>query len=169
MFEKTKQYIRQDTKLPPYLPCPRYLFHMKVSSSAKLLYTLLLGRAQLSQKNGWVDDQGHVYLIYPIHQMAIDLDKGETTIKSLINELIKVDLLEKKSTGRGKPNQIYVLLKDEVRQKSEDEKKSLTNAESRYHVSRKTNGNQVGKWATSNYSSNNRNYSTYSYDEEESF
>ena len=40
-----------DTKLPAYLPYPRFLLKMEISQTAKLLYALLLDRSTLSQKN----------------------------------------------------------------------------------------------------------------------
>ena len=61
----------QHTKLPSYLPMPRFLMNIPISNTAKLLYTQFLGKAQLSQKNAWVDSQGRVYFFYPIHQIAV--------------------------------------------------------------------------------------------------
>ncbi len=43
------------------------------SINAKLLYGLLLNRTMLSQKIGWVSEDGNVYVIYTIKQMANDL------------------------------------------------------------------------------------------------
>lgn len=51
-------YIRADTRLPAYLPYPRFLLKMEISQTAKLLYSLLLDRSTLSQKNKWLDDEG---------------------------------------------------------------------------------------------------------------
>ena len=50
--------------LPQYLPYARFLLNTDLSHTAKLLYTLLLDRATLSQKNNWVDEQGRIYVIY---------------------------------------------------------------------------------------------------------
>ena len=74
-------YITADTKLPAYLPYPRFLLKMEISQTAKLLYALLLDRSTLSQKNKWQDDEGRIYIIYPIAEIAEILDKGSTTIK----------------------------------------------------------------------------------------
>lgn len=41
----------QNTKLPAYLPMPRFLMNLPISNTAKLLYTQFLGKAQLAQKN----------------------------------------------------------------------------------------------------------------------
>ncbi len=54
---------------------------MEISQTAKLLYSLLLDRSTLSQKNKWLDDEGRIYIIYPIAEIAEILDKGSTTIK----------------------------------------------------------------------------------------
>ena len=51
-----------DTPLPIYLPYPRFLLKMEISQTAKLLYSLLLDRSTLSQKNKWQDDEGRIYI-----------------------------------------------------------------------------------------------------------
>ena len=107
------KYMYQNTKLPSYLPMPRFLMKLPISNTAKLLYTQLLGKAQLSQKNGWLDAQGRVYFIYPIHQMAVDMDKSITTIKDVLRELVAAQLLEKIPEGRGRPNRMYLLFPDD--------------------------------------------------------
>ena len=52
------QYIKRETKIENYDPCPRFLSKMKVSPIAKLVYTTLLGRTFLSRKNGLKDENG---------------------------------------------------------------------------------------------------------------
>ena len=88
-------YITADTKLPAYLPYPRFLLKMEISQTAKLLYALLLDRSTLSLKNKWQDDEGRIYIIYPIAEIAEILDKGSTTIKGALNELDAAGLLER--------------------------------------------------------------------------
>ena len=77
-------YIMADTPLPFFLPYPRFLLKMEISQTAKLLYALLLDRSTLSQKNKWQDDEGRIYIIYPIAEIAEILDKGSTTIKGCL-------------------------------------------------------------------------------------
>ena len=79
-------YMTAETIIPSYLPYPRFLLKMDLSQTAKLLYALLLDRSTLSQKNGWQDDEGRVYIVYPIAEMAEILDKGRTTIQDALNE-----------------------------------------------------------------------------------
>ena len=43
-----------DTKLPAYLPYPRFLLKMEISQTAKLLYALLLDRSTLSDRKSVV-------------------------------------------------------------------------------------------------------------------
>ena len=66
---------------PPICRIHRFLLKMEISQTAKLLYSLLLDRSTLSQKNKWLDDEGRIYIIYPIAEIAEILDKGSTTIK----------------------------------------------------------------------------------------
>ena len=80
-------YIRADTTLPAYLPYPRFLLKMEISQTAKLLYALLLDRSTLSQKNGWQDGEGRIFIVYPVAEIAEMLDKGCTAIKGALKEL----------------------------------------------------------------------------------
>lgn len=43
---------------------------MDISQTAKLLYALFLDRSALSQKNGWTDGEGRVFIVYPITEIA---------------------------------------------------------------------------------------------------
>lgn len=154
----------QHTKLPAYLPMPRFLMKLPISNTAKLLYTQLLGKAQLSQKNGWMGAQGRVYFIYPIHQMAVGMDKSITTIKDVLRELVAARLLEKIPQGRGHPNRLYLLFPDEVVGQKSDVGNST-------QVGRKTVLNYGGNSPHSKYISNKKNnlLRDYDYEEEGSF
>ena len=158
------KYMYQHTKLPSYLPMPRFLINLPISNTAKLLYTQFLGKAQLSQKNAWVDSQGRVYFVYPIHQIAVDMNKSVTTIKDVMRELVEAQLLEKISEGRGRPNRLYILFPDsELGQKFDVGKLTAP--------SQKTDQNYGGKSTISKYTSKKINNSLrdYDYEEEESF
>lgn len=66
-------YLTVTTPLPQYLPYPRFLLDTNLSHTAKLLYTLLLDRATLSQKNNWIDAQDRIYVVYPLSHLSKDL------------------------------------------------------------------------------------------------
>ena len=74
-------YMTAGTELPAYLPYPRFLLETDLSHTARELYSLLLDRSTLSQKNGWQDSEGRVYIVYPIAEIAEVMKKGSTTIK----------------------------------------------------------------------------------------
>jgi hypothetical protein len=87
------EYITADTIMPPFFRYPRFLLKMDLSQTAKLLYSLLLDRSELSQKNGWQDNEGRTYIVYPVSEIAEMLDKGSTAIKAALNELDAAGLL----------------------------------------------------------------------------
>ena len=102
--------MRADTRLPPYLPYPRFLLQADLTQTAKLLYALLLDRATLSQANGWLDESGRIYLVFPIEKIAAALDRSSMTVKTALSELEDAGLIERRRSGFSKPNRIYVKL-----------------------------------------------------------
>ena len=84
------------------------------SVNAKLLYGLLLSRTQLSQRSGWADENGSVYVIYPIRQMADDLNRSERTVKNALNELENAGLLLRVRQGWNRANRLFLQVLDEV-------------------------------------------------------
>lgn len=80
-----------------------------LSAEAKTLYGILLDRVTLSAKNGWIDQQGRVYIIYTIEEIMADMNCGNKKAIQLLSDLEeKVGLIERKRQGLGKPNLIYV-------------------------------------------------------------
>ena len=100
--------MRADTRLPPYLPYPRFLLQADLTQTAKLLYALLLDRATLSQANGWLDEGGRIYLVFPIEKIAAALDRSTMTVKTALSELEDAGLIKRRRSGFSKPNRIYV-------------------------------------------------------------
>ncbi|MCD8005868.1 MAG: replication initiator protein A [Oscillospiraceae bacterium] len=107
-------YFKKDTALPPFIPLPRFIVAGEYSVNAKLLYGLLLSRTMLSQKSGWVSDDGNVYVIYPIKELAEDLNRSEKTVKNALNELENAGLLSRVRQGLNRANLIYLRLPDMV-------------------------------------------------------
>lgn len=80
-----------------------------ISVEAKLLYSLLFDRTELSNKNGWKDDQDRVYIIFTVAEIQENLNCGNKKAIQLLDELEnKAGLIERKRQGLGKPNLIYV-------------------------------------------------------------
>lgn len=100
---------------------PRFILRGEYSINAKLLYALLLGRTQLSQKSGWVSEDGNVYVIYTIRQMANDLNRSERTVKAALDELENAGLITRVRQGWNRANRIFLQLPDEVQLSSRPE------------------------------------------------
>ena len=94
--------------LPQYLPYARFLLDTDLSHTAKLLYTLLLDRATLSQKNNWVDERGFVYVIFPISSLSEALRCSTMSIKRALRSLEDADLIERRRGRITVPNSIFV-------------------------------------------------------------
>ena len=105
-------YMTKDTKLPPYLPYPRFLLEADMAQAAKLVYMVLLDRATLSQANGWTDEGGRLYLVFPIEGIANAIDRSPMTVKNALAELVTAGLIERQRRGFSAPNRIYVKIPD---------------------------------------------------------
>lgn len=80
-----------------------------ITMDAKLLYSLLLDRSSLSAKNGWLDEEGRVYIFYTLEQIMSDMHCANQKATKLLKELeTKAGLIERRKQGQGKPTRIYV-------------------------------------------------------------
>ena len=76
---------------------------------SKFLYSLLLDRSSLSAKNGWLDEEGKVYIYYTLEQIMADMHCANQKATKLLKELeTKAGLIERQKQGQGKPTRIYV-------------------------------------------------------------
>ncbi len=101
-------HLTVTTPLPRYLPYARFLLDTDLSHTAKLLYTLLLDRATLSQKNNWIDAQGRIYVLYPLSSLAKDLGCSISSITRAFAELENAQLVERVRSGFSKPSRILL-------------------------------------------------------------
>ena len=75
-----------------------------ISLEAKVLY----GRMGLSVRNGWLDDNGRVFLYFTQEEVMTMLDCGKDKATKLFRELEGIGLVERKKQGQGHPARIYV-------------------------------------------------------------
>ncbi len=76
---------------------------------------ILYDRARISRKNSWIDKYGNVYLIFPIDELSVQIDKCKSSVKTALKELDDVGLLVRRSGGFSKPNHLYVKIpSDEI-------------------------------------------------------
>ena len=101
-------YLKPNMPLPQYLPYARFLLDTDLSHTAKLLYTLLLDRATLSQKNNWMDECVFVYVIFPLSSLSDALRCSTMSIKRALRSLEDADLIERRRGHIAVPNNIFV-------------------------------------------------------------
>ena len=113
-------FTRQ-TALTGYYPVPRELLNRNLPSTAILLYAVLLDRATLSRKNGWTDEAGRVYVVYPIEKLAETLHISETAVKRHLAELTQDGLIERQRPVGNGPSHIFVNIPEESKSTAEQQ------------------------------------------------
>ena len=101
-------YLKPNMPLPQYLPYARFLLDTDLSHTAKLLYTLLLDRATLSQKNNWIDAQDRIYVVYPLSHLSKDLGCSISSITRSFTELENAQFAERVRSGFSKLSRILL-------------------------------------------------------------
>ena len=105
-------FYGQSGELFAYFRIPKALFQdsrfRQLSTDARTLYGILLDRMSLSVKNGWLDEQRRVYIIYTVREVQESLCCAEHKAIKLFRELEDTDLIERKRRGLGRPSLIYV-------------------------------------------------------------
>lgn len=96
-----------------YVEVPKVMFTepalKSISSDAKLLYGLLLDRKHLSEKNGWVDADGRVYIYFTLDDAMEALGCSKNKALKTFDELDEgVGLIRREKQGMGKSTVIYV-------------------------------------------------------------
>lgn len=94
---------------------PKILFQAEqfksLSCEAKILYGILLDRMGLSMKNGWLDEEKRVYIIFTIEEAMNTFSVSKPTAVKIFAELDSVSgigLIERKRKGFNLPSRIYV-------------------------------------------------------------
>ena len=64
-----------------------------MSLDAKVTYTFLLNRFQLSRRNGWINNFGEVFVIFPRRELARELRVGEKRVTAAFQKLADTVIL----------------------------------------------------------------------------
>ncbi|HRM38344.1 MAG TPA: replication initiator protein A [Trichococcus flocculiformis] len=139
-------FYGQSGEMFSYFRVPKILFRdikfKDLSTDAKTLYGILLDRMGLSVKNGWLDEQGRVYIIFPVQEVMDALCCADNKATKLFRELEKFGLIERKRRGLGKPNLIYVKNFADPRFRNRG-KNDSGNADSEVQDAAKSRGNKT--------------------------
>ena len=94
---------------------PKVLFtdeyFQDLSTDAKVLYGLMLDRMGLSERNRWFDEEGRVYIIFTVEEVATYMNCGRVKGMKLLAELDMkkgIGLIERVKRGFGQSDIIYV-------------------------------------------------------------
>ena len=105
-------FYGQAGELFSFYRIPKALFQeqrfQSLSTDAKTLYGILLDRMSLSVKNGWLDKQNRVFIIFTIEDVKRALCCADNKATKLLRELEEFGLIERKRRGQGKPSLVYV-------------------------------------------------------------
>ena len=94
-----------------FIMLPRELLSARfttLSLHARVLYSLLLDRNELSEKNGMNDDCGKIVVFFPVEEVCQRLGCCRDTVTKLFRELEKFGLIKRKIQGLGRTALIYV-------------------------------------------------------------
>ena len=104
-------FYGQTGELFSFYRIPKALFQeqrfQSLSTDAKTLYGILLDRMSLSAKNGWLDEQNRVFIIFTIEDVKRSLCCADNKATKLLRELEEFGLIERKRRGLGRPSLVY--------------------------------------------------------------
>ena len=95
-----------------YYQIPKGLFtnpiYKDMGIDAKVIYAFLKDRMSLSNRNGWKDENGDIYLLFSQESIADILNCSVSTISRAMRSLRQYDLIDVMRQGLNKPNKIYI-------------------------------------------------------------
>ena len=116
MSEPYGYYYGNEADQYTFYRLPKALFtnerYKDISDGAKILYGLMLDRMGLSVKNGWLDEQERVYIIFTLEDVQEYMNCQHGKAVKILAELDTekgAGLIERVKQGQGKPAIIYVL------------------------------------------------------------
>lgn len=107
-----KLYKINETLENSYYQMPQELFanegYKYLSIEAKVIYSFLLNRMNLSKINHWINAKGEIYLIYTRKEIQSKLNLSDKPVTRAFKELRETNLIKEEKQGFGKPNLIYI-------------------------------------------------------------
>ena len=102
------KFMTAATPLPLCVPFPKALAGLPISSTAKVMYCKILD-VMLTKK--LEDENGILFVYFPVRQLAAELSRCEMTVKRSLNEPENAGLIMRvRQRGFAEPNHIYILI-----------------------------------------------------------
>ena len=113
---------------------PKFLFkkELEINSDAKLVYSLLKNRHNISTIKKRTNRQGDIVVIYPREKMAELLNISVPTVRKAFQRLEMLGLIEEERQGPNKPNLIYLTKVEDLIDLKGDSYKSKRNEINRF-------------------------------------
>ena len=93
-------YTVEEENSHRFYQLPKELFinesYKGLSISAKMIYSFLLDRKELSRTNNWIDEYGQVFLLFTRKHVGEMLNLSDKPVTNAFKELIKADLIRKR-------------------------------------------------------------------------
>ena len=93
-----KLYKINETLEHTYYQMPQELFnnekYMSLSIEAKVIYSFLLNRMNLSKINKWINESGEIYLIYTRKEIQSKLNLSDKPVTRAFKELRESSLIK---------------------------------------------------------------------------
>ena len=106
------RFRAQDIDNEVYYQLPKSLFSYRfydgLDIKAKVLYAVLKDRMNLSRKNGWVEENGDIFLMFSYGDLALLLGMSKTAICRAFKKLVEFRLIETVTISNNGAQKIYV-------------------------------------------------------------
>ena len=106
-----RRRTKSDVEESQFYQMPKFLFSgefKELTNDARVLYSLLRDRHDLSTKNNWVNEKEEVYLFFTREEMAELLGCSVPKARKSMKELKKYGLVEEERQGLNMPNKIFL-------------------------------------------------------------
>lgn len=95
---KFSYYYGKEADQYSFFKIPKILYTDSIfkilSSDAKVLYAILLDRMSLSMKNGWLDEENKVFIIFTIDEIEETMNIGRNKAINIMKEIQDFGLIE---------------------------------------------------------------------------
>ena len=100
-----------EVKRNAFYQFPQWLLkepYKELGEKAKLVYMLIFDRKSLSEKNKWHDENGDIYVYFPIEEFMEVLSCSRQSVVNAKKELVEIGLIKEVRQGINKPNRLYI-------------------------------------------------------------